>query len=215
MDFDPVLLQGRMGPMKAGGLWRGETVDTYVRRALRDCPDKTAIVAYGQGEPAPRRLSYRELDGLVDRAARNLARLGAGHGDVVSYQVPNSPEFMILSLACARIGAVANPIMPIFRQRELDFMLNFGQSRVFVVPKMFRGFDYEAMARGMLPDLPHLRQLVVVDGEGDDSGRGGVRMGLTERLFVGVCAHCTTLSEAALRTAFRQLDANGDSDLQW
>ena len=168
MDFDPVLLQARMGPMKAGGLWRDETVNTYVRRTLRDSPDKTALVAYRQGAQAPRRLSYRELDRLVDKVARNLARLGVGHGDVVSYQVPNSPEFMALSLACARIGAVANPIMPIFRQRELDFMLNFGESRVFVVPKTFRGFDYESMARGMLSGLPHLQQLVVVDGEGDD-----------------------------------------------
>jgi hypothetical protein len=59
------------------------------------------------------------------------------------------------------------------------------------------------------------------DGEGSGgeggggSGRGAAPRGLSERVFVGVCAHCTTLPEAALRTAFRQLDANGDADLLW
>lgn len=48
-------------------------------------------------------------------------------------------------------------------------MLNFGESRVFIVPGVFRGFDYEAMARGMLPGLPHLKQLVVLGGAGEDS----------------------------------------------
>jgi cyclohexanecarboxylate-CoA ligase len=95
--------------------------------------------------------------------------MGVGHSDVVTFQIPNSWQFIALALACARIGAVANPVMPIFRQHELNFVLNFGESKVFIVPKTYRGFDYENMARGMLPGLPHLRQLVVVDGTGDDS----------------------------------------------
>jgi hypothetical protein len=57
------------------------------------------------------------------------------------------------------------------------------------------------------------------DGDGSDGdggpARGAAPKGLTERVFVGVCAHCTTLSEQALRTAFRQLDANGDAELLW
>jgi cyclohexanecarboxylate-CoA ligase len=93
------------------------------------------------------RLSYRELDARVDRIARGLVSLGVGRSDVVTFQLPNCWEFIALSLACVRIGAVANPVMPIFRQHELNFMLNFGESKVFVVPKVFRGFDYEAMAR--------------------------------------------------------------------
>jgi cyclohexanecarboxylate-CoA ligase len=168
MNFDPVLLAARMGPMKERGLWRDETIDVYVRRALEHCPDRPAIVGYRQGETKPVRLSYRELDERVDRIARSLAALGVERGDVVTFQLPNRWEFIALSLACSRIGAVANPVMPIFRQHELNFMLNFGESKVFVVPKTFRRFDHEAMARGMMPGLPHLRHLVIVDGEGED-----------------------------------------------
>jgi cyclohexanecarboxylate-CoA ligase len=38
---------------------------------------------------------------------------------------------------------------------------------VLVVPKLFRGFDHEAMAAGMRADLPKLEHVVVVDGDGE------------------------------------------------
>ena len=169
MEFDPVLLAPRLAPMKAAGLWRDETIDTYLRKAVQGCPDKPAVVAYACDGAEPLRLSYRQLDERVGRIARGLAAAGVGRQDVVTFQLPNCWEFVALSLACVRIGAVANPVMPIFRQHELNFMLNFGESKVFVVPRVFRGFDYEAMARGMLSGLPHLKQLVVLGGDGEDS----------------------------------------------
>lgn len=169
MNFDPVLIAPRLAQMKAQGHWRDETILDHFQRALRDCPEKAAVVAYRDGRTEPLRLSYRELHNRVDRVARGLIQLGVSHGDVVTYQLPNWWEFVALVLACARIGAVSNPVMPIFRQHELNFMLNFGESKVFVVPKSYRNFDYEGMARGMLPKLPHLRQLVIVNGDGPDS----------------------------------------------
>jgi cyclohexanecarboxylate-CoA ligase len=83
-------------------------------------------------------------------------------------QLPNWWQFTVLYLACSRVGAVLNPLMPIFRERELSFMLKHGEAKVLVVPKSFRGFDHEAMARGLQPDLPALRTIVVVDGSGAD-----------------------------------------------
>lgn len=170
MNFDPVLLAPRMGPMKDQGLWRDETLDLYMQRALKRFPDKQAVIAYVTGAAEPIRLSYRELEVRVDRIARGLAALGVGHQDVVTFQLPNCWEFVALTLACVRIGAVANPVMPIFRQRELKFMLNFGESKVFIVPKTYRRFEYDVMAREMLPELPFLQHLIVVGGgDGDNS----------------------------------------------
>ena len=88
--------------------------------------------------------------------------------DVVAMQLPNGWRFTALYLACSRIGAVLNPLMPIFRQRELSFMLAHGEAKVFIVPKRFRNFDHAAMARELLPSLPSLKRIVVVDGGGDD-----------------------------------------------
>ena len=89
--------------------------------------------------------------------------------DVVSCQFPNWWQFTALSLACVRIGAIINPIMPIFRERELKFMLGLAESNVFVIPHEFRGFDYAAMARGIRSELPSLRHLLIVGGEGPES----------------------------------------------
>jgi cyclohexanecarboxylate-CoA ligase len=169
MNFDPVLVPPRLAEMKAKGHWRDETILDHLQRALRDCPEKPAVVAYRDGSDEPLRLSYRELNRRVDLVARGLVQLGVGASDVVTWQLPNWWQFVTLVLACARIGAAANPVMPIFRQHELNFMLNFGESKVFIVPKVYRNFNYEEMARGMLPKLPHLKQLVVVDGDGPDS----------------------------------------------
>lgn len=169
MQFDPVLISPRQAAMTAAGFWRHQTINHFMAQALQNCPDHAAVVAYRSGVSQPARLSYRALDRQVDRIARGLTALGVGHSDVVSWQLPNWWEFIALSLACARIGAVANPIMPIFRQRELKFMLDFGESKVFIVPRSYKGFDYEAMAKGMRGELPFLQHLVVLNGEGADS----------------------------------------------
>jgi hypothetical protein len=51
--------------------------------------------------------------------------------------------------------------------------------------------------------------------EEDNGGESGILdpKGLDERLFVGICALATGMDDAALRTAFRALDANGDRTL--
>ena len=75
----------------------------------------------------------------------------------------------MLYLACARIGAVMNPLMHIFRERELSFMLAHGETKVAIVPKLFRGFDFEQMLRALQPKLPALRHVIAVGGSDDRS----------------------------------------------
>jgi cyclohexanecarboxylate-CoA ligase len=172
MEFDPVLLPPRRAESIALGWWHDRTINDDLDACVAAYPDKFALTAVrvGAGD-APgevRRFSYRELAALADRVAVGLTRLGVGRNDVVAMQLPNWWQFSVLYLACSRIGAVLNPMMHIFRERELSFMLRHGEAKVLVVPKLFRGFDHEAMARGLLPSLPHLQRIVVVDGGGAD-----------------------------------------------
>jgi len=169
MNFDPVLIAPRLTAMKQAGLWKDQTILDAMAQALRTCPDHAAVVAYRSDRPEPVRLSYAELNHRANRMAASLKAMGVGRADVVSFQLPNWWEFIALSLACARLGAVANPVMPIFRQRELKFMLDFGNAKVLVVPKQYKGFDHESMARALLPELTATPQLIVVDGDGPDS----------------------------------------------
>jgi cyclohexanecarboxylate-CoA ligase len=154
---------------REAGYWLDKTIDQLLTEATAKTPDKVAIVAdRADREQAPR-LTYSELEALADRAANSLLRFGVARGDIVTVQLPNWWEFVVTAFACSKIGAVMNPVMPILRERELLYILNFCQAKVFIVPKSYRGFDYAAMARGMRADLPHLKHVIVVDGEGDTS----------------------------------------------
>ena len=83
----------------------------------------------------------------------------------------------MIALAAFRVGAVVNPLMPIFREHELGYMLDFAETKVLVVPKLFRGFDHEAMAHSLQPTLPKLQHIIVVDGEGANSFDAGAALG--------------------------------------
>src|SRR6266568_6347807 len=152
---------------REAGYWLDKTVDQLLSDAIARTPDKIAIVADRADREQALRLTYRELGNLVDRAASSLNRLGVGPRDVVTVQLPNWWEFVVTALACSKIGAVFNPVMPILRERELLYILNFCEAKVFVVPKAYRGFDYSAMADGMRSELPYLKHLIVVDGDGE------------------------------------------------
>ena len=156
----------RRQAMAAGGFWTDKLLLDYVDALIARSPEATAIVGYqaGAGET---RLSYAELGETVKRIAINLARAGVAPGDVVSFQLPNWWQFIALHLACLRIGAISNPLMPILRQRELQFMLNHARSKVMVTPGVFRDFDYGAMIAGMREALPHLQHAFVIGGAGE------------------------------------------------
>jgi cyclohexanecarboxylate-CoA ligase len=169
MEFDAVLLAPRRAKMIAQKLWHDRTINDYLDACLRECPEKIGLTALRVETGAVKRFTYREMDALANRIAAGLIKLGVGKNDVVACQLPNWWQFTLTYLACCRIGAVMNPLMHIFRERELTFMLNHGEAKVFIAPKSFRGFDYEAMARGLKPQIPSLKQLVIVDGDGPDS----------------------------------------------
>ena len=152
--------------MRTQGLWQDKTIDEFLAAAIAATPDKPALVAYRADRAAPQRFSYRDLGDLTARAAAALRALGVGPGDVVAVQVPNWWEFVVVSLAANRIGAVVNPLMPIFREREMGFMLGFARAKVLVVPKLFRGFDHAAMAKALRAQCPDLAHVIVIDDDG-------------------------------------------------
>lgn len=157
------------GPaMRAQGLWRDETLLHHLARTVALTPDKTAIVACRSDLGTETRLTYAEINDLSNRLAAGLRARGIGRGDVVSFQLPNWWEFSILHLACLKLGAISNPLMVIFRERELRFMLGLAESKLLVVPESFRGFDYAAMAGNLRAYLPKLAHFFVVGREGAD-----------------------------------------------
>ncbi|HEY4801986.1 MAG TPA: cyclohexanecarboxylate-CoA ligase [Paraburkholderia sp.] len=169
MEFDAVLIGPRRAREHAQRWWPGRTINDELDACVAECPGKIALTAVRIEDGETTRFTYAQMARMADRIAVGLARLGVTQSDVVSTQLPNCWQFTLLYLACSRIGAVLNPLMPIFRERELTFMLNHSGSKVMIVPKHYRGFDHEAMLRALQPDLPALQHLVVA-GATDENG---------------------------------------------
>jgi non-ribosomal peptide synthetase component E (peptide arylation enzyme) len=142
---------------RAKGWWKDLTFSEILARRAREHPDREAIV------DGRRRISYGQLWAEVKRFAEFLRRHGVQRGDVVTLQMPNRIEFPVVFFSLELIGAVANKISADFRALEVEYILKFSQSRVYVCASQFKGFDYLAMIRELRPRLPDLKLVICVD----------------------------------------------------
>jgi cyclohexanecarboxylate-CoA ligase len=145
---------------RRAGHWGDRLVDDHVTAASLARPDAAAVT------DGVTTLTYGELDRSVRAVAAALAKLGVQRGEAVSWQLPNWHEAVVLHHAVLRLGAVSNPIIPIYRQREVGYILAQARSGVVVVPAAFRGFDYPAMIERLRPGLPWLRHVVIARSGG-------------------------------------------------
>jgi acyl-CoA synthetase (AMP-forming)/AMP-acid ligase II len=119
-----------------GSMWE------LVERRVDASPDKVMLV-----DESDRVVTFAEFRQRCLEVAAGLQDLGVGPGTPVSWQLPSRIETIVLSMALARLGAVQNPIIHIYRQREVAFALRQTQAAHVFVPGEWRGFDYAVMAR--------------------------------------------------------------------
>lgn len=98
-----------------------------------------------------RRMTFGEYRERAERVAAALAGRGIVAGDVVTWQLPTWLESMVLVAAIARLGATQNPILHIYREKEVGFCVRQSKAKLLVVPPAFpRGsptaFDFTSMA---------------------------------------------------------------------
>ncbi|MEC3947951.1 AMP-binding protein [Sphingobium sp. HWE2-09] len=124
---------------KAEGAWSDVTVGQRLQQLAAAHPSQLLVID-GEAEMTVAQCLDRAL-----RLATALCGWGLNAGDVVSFQLPNWHEAVLVELACALGGFVCNPIVPIYRDREVGFIIADARSKVLFVPENFRGFDYRAM----------------------------------------------------------------------
>jgi cyclohexanecarboxylate-CoA ligase len=149
-------------------LWPQRLLFSYLDENAAAEPDRIAIAEHRSGYLEHRKTTYRELQIYSQRVALALRARGIGRGDVVSFQLPNWREAVALHLGCLRIGAISNPLVPIFRDRELRFMLAFAETKLLVMPETFQGFHYREMWLRLKPEMPMISDAFFV-GEGSES----------------------------------------------
>ncbi|MBW8911106.1 MAG: AMP-binding protein, partial [Sphingomonas sp.] len=145
----------------ASGEWPNRTVADYARERSEQEPDRV-LISDGSCD-----MSSRQLYTQAQHIAGWLVELGLEPGHVISFQLPNWWETAVINIAAAMIGVVVNPIVPMNRDAEVQYMLETSKSSVIFVPGLFRKFDHAAMIERLLPNIGH-QPVVVTVRDGDD-----------------------------------------------
>ncbi|GLB68037.1 acetyl-coenzyme A synthetase [Arthrobacter mangrovi] len=129
----PVDVEARRGPelrwFDGGKL--NAAVNCADRHVAAGRGDKVAL--HFEGEPGDRRtVTYRELQELVSQAANALLALGVGKGDRVVVYLPVLVETVVITLACARIGAVHSLVFGGFSAEALRFRVEDTGAKLLV-----------------------------------------------------------------------------------
>src|SRR6478735_5773011 len=133
--------------------------DTYwnlVETAAAEHPDRVVLV-----DDFGRSLTSSQLRDAAESTAAALAERGVSDGTVVSWQLPTTLETMVVMAALTRLGAVQNPVLPIWRESEVGFVTAQLGTEVIVVPGLWRGFDHVELADRLAKGQP--MTVVVVD----------------------------------------------------
>ena len=156
----------RIAEMTATGAWGNKTICDFFDQWSRTSPDSTAVVSVNSETGNRHTMSFGELGELSEHIAADLLDRGVRLGDIVAAQLPNTYEMLAITLACARIGAVVNPLMPILRERELTHIFTLTEAKVFYVPDTFKGFDFRSLANVVRDRVPTIEHVIVLGENG-------------------------------------------------
>jgi cyclohexanecarboxylate-CoA ligase len=100
------------------------------------------------------RMTFAEFALRAERVAAGLLAAGVEPGTTVTWQLPTRIDTVLVSMALARLGAVQNPVLHLYREREVGAVLRQSRPQFFVVPGVWRDRDYATMAKSLGAELP-------------------------------------------------------------
>ena len=155
MSIDQRWLDARR--LRDAGHWRNTTIAREAWAAACNRPDRVAL--YLEHEPDA---SYAALADEALRLVTGLKALGLQAGDTIAFQLPNWREVATIDIAAAALGLVTTPVVPIYRDAELRFILRDARAKLLFIPGQFRSLDYPAMIDGLRAELPQLQHVVTL-----------------------------------------------------
>jgi acyl-CoA synthetase (AMP-forming)/AMP-acid ligase II len=102
-----------------------------LHKALRECPDRLALVADGQ------RLSFREFTARIQRLASALRSLGVQPGDRVAMMGLNTRRYVEYFSGVWWAGGAINPVNVRWSPQEVAYSLDDCDTRILLVDKTF------------------------------------------------------------------------------
>ena len=107
----------------------------------RDNPEGVLLV-----DDRHRQMTYGEFQAESKRAALRLAQLGVGPNSIVSWILPTTMESLVVMVALSRLAAVQNPIIPMYREREIGHIFDEARVDAVIVPENWADVPYKDMA---------------------------------------------------------------------
>lgn len=181
------------------------TISQALDTATTEFGDRTLVIT------DQRHYTYRDMQGWSRQLAAGLIAAGVQVGDHVAVLLANSPEYVAVKYAIARIGAVAVPINYLLRRQELSYILEQSDSTVLITMDRLRDRDYIGDLDAMTPGwetrgggarLPNLGHVFVFAVEGET--RAG-----TPRL-----EQLAALATADSRAELERREAAGDPEFR-
>ena len=126
-----------------------KTIGSLLDEAATNYASKSAIVVRHQDV----RLTYSELNELVNCVAGNLLSRGIEPGDRVGIWSPNNLQWVVSQFATAKIGAILVNINPAYRISELEYVLNKVSCKALILAEQFKSSDYVSMLMSVAPEL--------------------------------------------------------------
>jgi len=221
MLSDVVTSAERRAAYERNGWWDGETLSRRVRAHAAAQPDAVAVV----DRDGARRHTYGELDRDVRTTAGWLAGRGVATGDVVSVQLPNWYEFVVAATAAQSLGAVINPLLPVYRRTELLHVFAVAQPKVIFTPSTYRGHDHVTATKEAIAESGVAVEHVVVDDGLPAAGAAGLdsqdAAAVSELIFTSgteaapkAIMHTEQTANFSVRVAYRDLVMSG-ADVVW
>lgn len=140
----------------------GSLVELVDRRAM-ETPDRILLI-----DEQGRRVTCSEFCSETVLVGERLAPVGIGEGVLVSWVLPTSIETLVVMVALARLGALQNPIIPVYREREIGHILDEAAVDAIIVVPEWRGVDFSSMCAelaGQRGDLPVISLPDLMDRE--------------------------------------------------
>ncbi len=145
----------RIAAFYAAGYWQPASFNAVVAEQAARRGDQTFVF------DSTTSLTYAGFRDQALRLAAGLRREGLRPGDRVVVQLPNWTEFPLVASALSRIGAILVPIMPIYREDEVAYILQHSGAVAAVTCHEFRGFGHQGMFGKLRSAAPDLRTVYV------------------------------------------------------
>ncbi len=130
-----------------------------IARRAQEHPAR-ALATTGQ-----RTWTYAQVDADASSLAAAFSELGLGAGDRIAVNLPSGVEWIITTLAAARLGAVLVPVNPTLGVHDLRYQLRHAEASAVVTIERWNGVDFLQRFEELLGDLPDLQYVVTVGEE--------------------------------------------------